>query len=353
MKTRKNLMAALLAAAVVVGLTLPALSVKSDKDAKSQTPKATARSVAPAPRARAPQRDMSEADRVIHKRLREKVRGGRDFAGVEFRKVIDDLRQYSGPNLYVKLSALSVAGIEMTTPVTVHLKDLTLERMLRAILEDVGGAEPLGFIVDDGVLVISTKADLSRRTLTQVYDVGELIDWTEEEEVNSLVELIESNVDQDSWRPHSDIGAISHLKGKLVVTQTVENHSALRELLGKLKNMRTRPPRSPGARARKAVVQIKLVGSMKETVLDSAGMGLIAVAGLRDEVPRDPVKLADDLERQLTRTNTLGLRNAIRLTLKDLYKSLGKDEKVLDHLRQMLEENDAALQKQGEQKTPR
>ena len=60
---------------------------------------------------------------------------------------------------------------------------------------------------------------------------------------------------------------------------------------------------------------------------------------------RKPKEVIEDLEAVLTKTKTLGLRNAIRMTLKDLYKGLGEDEKVLEHLRAMLAECDQALQK--------
>ena len=48
------------------------------------------------------------------------------------------------------------------------------------------------------------------------------------------------------------------------------------------------------------------------------------------------------MESLLTHTKSLGLRNAIRLTLRDLYKQTGQKDKVLQLLRDLLKENDAA-----------
>ena len=76
---------------------------------------------------------------------------------------------------------------------------------------------------------------------------------------------------------------------------------------------------------------------------------MIAIGDLKDAVRRKPKEIIEDLETRLKKTKTLGLRNAIRLTLKDLYKAQGADEKVLDHLRTMLAENDAALQEHLEE----
>ncbi len=41
---------------------------------------------------------------------------------------------------------------------------------------------------------------------------------------------------------------------------------------------------------------------------------------------------------------TQGLRNAIRLTLKDIYKRQGENEKVIEHIKALIAENDKALQ---------
>ena len=87
-----------------------------------------------------------------------------------------------------------------------------------------------------------------------------------------------------------------------------------------------------------------LIERMKRLCFDPAAAGLVAAGGLRDDVRRKSGDTAKDLEAQLAKTKTLGLRNAIRLTLREIYKKQDDDEKVLEHLRAMLAENDAALQ---------
>jgi hypothetical protein len=89
---------------------------------------------------------------------------------------------------------------------------------------------------------------------------------------------------------------------------------------------------------------IGLVRAMKHICFDPEAAGVLAVGGLKDDVRRKTPAIAKDLEAQLAKTKTLGLRNAIRLSLKDIYKKQEDDEKVLVHLRAMLAENDAALQ---------
>ena len=106
---------------------------------------------------------------------------------------------------------------------------------------------------------------------------------------------------------------------------------------------RGRPPMET-KEAERMGLMIGLIQRMKRICFDPEAAGVIAAAGIRDEVPRKPEEVIKDLEDQLTRTKTLGLRNAIRLSLKDIYKHLGQNDKVLEHLRAMLAENDAALQ---------
>lgn len=90
---------------------------------------------------------------------------------------------------------------------------------------------------------------------------------------------------------------------------------------------------------------IEMIGRMKHTCFDPEAAAIVAIGGIRDDVPREPRQVIDDLEKALTQTKTLGLRNAIRLQLRDLYRETDKPEKVLEHLHQMLAENDEALQK--------
>jgi len=76
--------------------------------------------------------------------------------------VIDFLRDVAGANIFVNWRALESVGIERATPVSIRVRDVTLSRALRLILDDVGGGNvKLDYIVDDGVITISTDEDLA------------------------------------------------------------------------------------------------------------------------------------------------------------------------------------------------
>ncbi len=97
------------------------------------------------------------------------------FEGAPLGDAIQFLRDAGNLCMQVKWEALREALVDEKTPVNVTLHDVTLGRALRAVLEDVGAVQPLGYIIDEGVLTISTKSDLSRQTVIRTYDVSGLL----------------------------------------------------------------------------------------------------------------------------------------------------------------------------------
>jgi len=102
------------------------------------------------------------------------------FADIDFKDVVQFLREYSGVNIHVSWRALTAGGIEKRTKVSVDVKDIPVQRALELVLADVGAAaagadaEP-DYTIDGGVLTISPRADLSRKTTRRVYDIRDLL----------------------------------------------------------------------------------------------------------------------------------------------------------------------------------
>lgn len=109
-------------------------------------------------------------------------------------------------------------------------------------------------------------------------------------------------------------------------------------------------PLEPGPKPGDMLEQIdpmfELLERMSEACFDEVIASMVAIGGLKDDVRRKPEEITKDLEAQLKKTKTLGLRNAIRMTLKDIYKAQGNDERVLGLLRDTLAECDKALQEE-------
>lgn len=232
----------------------------------------------------------SPANAQVRQKLRTRVIAKLDFDGIEFGEVINFLRDVSGLNFFVKWTALETAGIQSKKPVTVHLSDVTVEKALNVILDDVGGSTArLGYVIDDGVITISTRDDLAQKTVTQVYDISDLIfrvpnfvgpridvtassntgsggnngssgggsvfgnntsntgntgedqTPTKQQMITQITTLIAKTIDPESWRAPLGTGAvgdIQELRGQLVVTQTAENQKNISDLINKLRESR-------------------------------------------------------------------------------------------------------------------
>ncbi|MHC4716442.1 MAG: type II secretion system protein GspD, partial [Planctomycetota bacterium] len=232
----------------------------------------------------------SEANRAVHRALRQ-VLPKLNFSGIALGDVIQFIRDVSNTSIHVKWEMLRQANIDQKTPVNVQLSQVTVEKALRTILDDVGAINPLGFIVDEGVITISTKDDLATLVATRVYDIRDLIftvprfrgprislsssggnnggnnggsglfgnddddddddsyrdddddsgTMSRQELIDSILDLIRTTIAPETWRGGDQAGttgSIRELNGQVIVTQTPENHRKLQDLLAQLREAR-------------------------------------------------------------------------------------------------------------------
>ena len=214
----------------------------------------------------------------------------------EFRDVVAYFRDLFNINIHVEWKALEAAGLSKTTPITLDLKNITFERALKVVLAELSGSvsgadAELMYIVDEGVLVISTRGSLARVAVTRVYPAADLLCLTRraytgssgypwrntsflpiepepaeesrgasgifaadegldrggyaggtEEAAENLLDLIKNIVDRDSWGDPqgggAGMGMIQVVGTSLVITQTHENHTAVEKLLAMLREDR-------------------------------------------------------------------------------------------------------------------
>lgn len=193
-----------------------------------------------------------------------------------FEQVISYLRELTGLNIVVNWTAMEAAAIEKEAEVSLKLADVTFDGGLCLILDAVGAGEiELAYDVLDGVVIVSTKEDLSRRTFVRVYDVKDLVAWSREEQkaridsviesvtkhaggtvirdalvkgwmpdpeektTDTLVELIRQTIDPESWREAGgNVGSISVLNSCLIIYQTNAAHRQVDQLLAALRKTR-------------------------------------------------------------------------------------------------------------------
>ncbi|MDB5292607.1 MAG: pilQ 1 [Phycisphaerales bacterium] len=179
----------------------------------------------------------SPATEAANKKLQERIADVR-FSDVGLGDAIDQLRDLSGLNIFVNWKSLEKVGLNRTARVSLHLKDKRLSTVIDLLLTVAATeGEKLGYLVEDGVVSISTEDDLAKNTLTRVYDVRDLLaaappGATRDVQVAAVVKLIMDEVASDSWRDRGGkIGAIRELQGQLIVTQTPDNHTRIVSLL--------------------------------------------------------------------------------------------------------------------------
>jgi hypothetical protein len=195
------------------------------------------------------------------------------FDRAPLEQAIDTLAVLAYADVVAEWSAFEAAGVKRDTPVSLHLRDVTLAEALRALL-DAHGAERIHFRIDGGCVILGLPSggDCVELT-TRVYDLrdwlaavlgppptpapkghADLAKWAalRETRVESLIKVIEDTIAPDTWKETGGtIGLIKELNGELVVTQTWENQEQVADLLAALRTdpsrLRTPPSTAPAA----------------------------------------------------------------------------------------------------------
>lgn len=78
--------------------------------------------------------------------------------------VVKLLGHPSGVAFQVREAALEKAGIDIKTKVTTNLTDVTMEQVLKVVLEDLSvGDKRLAYVIENGTVTISTAEDLKAK----------------------------------------------------------------------------------------------------------------------------------------------------------------------------------------------
>jgi general secretion pathway protein D len=211
--------------------------------------------------------------------------------------VIDFLQSVTGANIFVDWPALERASIARDAPVTARLRDIKFSKALELIFKSVEGDDEdhkLGYTIDEGVITISTKKELSKNTVTRKYDINDLLfvapdynnapslslqnagqgqsggggggggggqsgqslfdnassnqnstqqNQDRQTRIDEISKFITENVDPDSWTAGAGAGAgagnasisSSPLRAVLLITQTPENHRKIQSVLDSLR----------------------------------------------------------------------------------------------------------------------
>jgi len=200
------------------------------------------------------------------------------------------LQKQGDVNVFVNYKALEAAGIARDVPVTgVSVRNVTLGEALTLVLESasVPTAE-LAYAVRGNVIYVSTGEELSTADVsTRIYDIADLVlterarhralnpppppqvpatqpaggfisgsnlpdahDPTAAEVAEGICALLMQSISPDTWRDNGGmVGAVRELNGRLIVSQTADNHRRIEAVLAALRATSKVPGGAPAERA--------------------------------------------------------------------------------------------------------
>jgi len=88
---------------------------------------------------------------------------------------------------------------------------------------------------------------------------------------------------------------------------------------------------------------VELLETVRELAFPPETAATIGIMAIKDDLDLPPEEIVKHLTEVLAKTKSLGLRNSIRLALKDVYEETEQKDKLLGLLKDMIAENDAAL----------
>jgi hypothetical protein len=148
--------------------------------------------------------------------------------------------------IFVNWRAMEHAGMKQDLPVTCSLQGLTIQDGLLKLLDEVGSERVgLGYEIDEDVITVSTKDDLSLNAVTRVYDIRDGVtakDPVERQKQVDRIMRVVYGIRPLSWREQGGhVGAVRELSGQLIVTATPQTQKRVMEELEKFNSGKAPP----------------------------------------------------------------------------------------------------------------
>ena len=261
--TMVSMAASVLAAAIVFSVLPDGSSDLADSVAQAQQ-------VAKAPETKPEKEDPNSQTLTKLESL-----GRAEFMETPLQDVLDMFAEMTKVQMYVDHRALNDVEVTGQEPVTMNLMDLPVEMLLRLVLRQLD----LDYMLEHGVVIITTPEEVERNLDIQVYRVDDLVEGpsarqtatfygagaysTGETEfdqedtedggypryergggtlkarynVEALIGLITTTVHPESWENVGGPATIEEFRGALVVSQTLRGHRQIEKLLEGLREV--------------------------------------------------------------------------------------------------------------------
>jgi hypothetical protein len=190
-------------------------------------------------------RQATSAAAHIEAVLNEPLREPLQLEGQPLNEVIEVLQEDYDIPIMFDIAALEEVAISPDTEISLNLRNITLRSALNLMLRQ-RGLEELTFVIDDEVLLITTKEKANEKLVVEVYRVDDLtrgiqqVFGNDKNPYSSLVEVVTHCVASDTWMVNGSGEGEARLMqpGILVVSQTHRVHEQVQQLLVKLRTAR-------------------------------------------------------------------------------------------------------------------
>jgi hypothetical protein len=167
---------------------------------------------------------------------------------VSFDDAVSVLSRHAGVPIHVRRDALR-ANWRADVPVELSLKDVSVGAALELVLQmqnaGYAGGEGPGYGVEGGMIVISSRDDVTRMMITRGCDLppslwrdlfGDARDRTYEAAQANALSLIREEIAPESWRENGGFGSLTFFDDVMIVRQTWPNQEKLRRFMLNLRS---------------------------------------------------------------------------------------------------------------------
>ncbi len=198
-----------------------------------------------------------------------------------------ELSDQHGITIWIDETALQTFDISRDKPVTYTLTNLSLCSALKSLLREL----ELSFVVQDGILVITTPEKAHEKLTLRAYPVADLVPSSLGVDGDSLTQTVKVSVASYPWVDAGGLGWIAYYPGVLVVAQTWEVHKQLERALGELRQAvhHAAAPNPPSAESAalqwiEAALRKRISVNYVDVPLNAAIEGLADRAGVNIQI---------------------------------------------------------------------
>ena len=221
-----------LATVMAISLLLVGQSTPADEPV-ADTPVVETATVTPPPlRLWVDDRDPERTEQILQVLDSDLTNGGLNFEDEPLEGVIAFLREEYSLQIQLDSVGLDDLGIGPDEPVTISIQNVKLSSAFRRMLKPL----ELEYVVQDGILLVTSEDAALIKLSVAVYPVGDLLnnkpDW------DALTDAIVSTIESDTWAENG--GGEAEVRpypqrSALVVLQTTQIHEQIAGLLAALR----------------------------------------------------------------------------------------------------------------------